>query len=104
MSFKMFKFHPTLNAGIAACGYTVPTPILAARDNLGLAQTGTGKTAAFVLPLLQRLLEGPRKRVRDLIMGPTRELAKQIHNHIGRMTQKPTQQGSSFYLGTTVHP
>lgn len=70
MSFKNFKFDPTIDAGIAACGYTLPTPIqkeaippiLEGRDILGLAQTGTGKTAAFVLPLLQRLLNGPRKK------------------------------------------
>ncbi len=93
MSFKNFKFHPKLNAGIAACGYTVPTPIqkeaippiLADRDILGLAQTGTGKTAAFVLPLLQRLLDGPRKRVRALIVAPTRELAEQIHREVLRL-------------------
>ncbi len=56
MSFKNFQFHPKINAGIAACGYTTPTPIqkqaippiLASRDILGLAQTGTGKTAAYI--------------------------------------------------------
>ena len=65
MSFTDFQFHPKVNRGIAACGYTAPTPIqqeamppiLAGRDILGLAQTGTGKTAAFVLPLLQRLYQ-----------------------------------------------
>ena len=83
MSFNEFKFHPKINAGIAACGYTTPTPIqkeaipsiLTGRDMLGLAQTGTGKTAAFVLPLLQRLQDGPRKIIRALIVAPTRELA-----------------------------
>jgi ATP-dependent RNA helicase RhlE len=80
MSFKDFQFHPKVNAGIEACGYTTPTPIqkkampivLAGRDILGLAQTGTGKTAAFVLPLLERLLIGPLKKVRALIVAPTR--------------------------------
>ncbi len=112
MSFKIFKFHPTLNAGIAACGYTVPTPIqkgaippiLAARDILGLAQTGTGKTAAFVLPLLQRLLDGPRKRVRVLIVAPTRELAEQIHDHIGRMAQKTSLRSIVIYGGVGKQP
>jgi superfamily II DNA/RNA helicase len=93
MSFKDFQFHPTIDAGIDACGYTVPTPIqkeaippiLAGRDILGLAQTGTGKTAAFVLPLLERLRTGPRKKVRALIVAPTRELAEQIHENIGKM-------------------
>ncbi len=112
MSFKIFKFHPTLNAGIAACGYTVPTPIqkgaippiLADRDILGLAQTGTGKTAAFVLPLLQRLLDGPRKRVRGLIVAPTRELAQQIHDHIGRMAQKTSLRSIVIYGGVGKQP
>jgi superfamily II DNA/RNA helicase len=95
MSFKDFQFHPTIASGITACGYTTPTPIqreaipqvLAGRDILGLAQTGTGKTAAFVLPLLERLLAGPRKKVRSLIVAPTRELAEQIHDNIGNMCQ-----------------
>ena len=112
MSFKIFKFHPTLTAGIAACGYTIPTPIqegaippiLAARDILGLAQTGTGKTAAFVLPLLQRLLDGPRKRVRALIVAPTRELAEQIHEHIGRMAQKTSLRSIVIYGGVGKQP
>ena len=93
MSFAEFKFHPHIMAGIVACGYTSPTPIqleamppiLAGRDILGLAQTGTGKTAAFVFPLLQRLQAGPRKKVRALIVAPTRELAEQIHENIGTM-------------------
>ena len=66
MSFEPFNFHPHIQMGIAAAGYSTPTtiqvqaipPILEARDVLGLAQTGTGKTAAFVLPILQRLLSG----------------------------------------------
>ncbi len=112
MSFKNFKFHPKLNAGIVACGYTVPTPIqkgaippiLAARDILGLAQTGTGKTAAFVLPLLQRLLDGPRKKVRALIVAPTRELAEQIHDHIGMMAQKTSLRSIVIYGGVGKQP
>ncbi|MFZ3080951.1 MAG: DEAD/DEAH box helicase, partial [Bellilinea sp.] len=71
MSFEKFAFHPFINAGILSAGYTTPTPIQAqtiqpvldGRDVLGMAQTGTGKTAAFVLPILQRLLRGPRGRL-----------------------------------------
>ncbi|MFO7749261.1 MAG: DEAD/DEAH box helicase [Desulfobacteraceae bacterium] len=93
MDFNEFKFHSKINKGIAACGYTTPTPIqekaipplLEGRDLLGLAQTGTGKTAAFVLPLLQKMLEGPKKRARTLIVAPTRELAEQIHDNIETM-------------------
>jgi ATP-dependent RNA helicase RhlE len=107
MSFKDFKFHPKVNAGIDACGYTAPTPIqkeaippiLAGRDIFGLAQTGTGKTAAFVLPLLQRLLDGPRKRVRALIVAPTRELVDQIHDNIGRMAKETGLRSVVIYGG-----
>ena len=85
-------------AGVKAMGYTTPTPIqeqaiplvLQGRDVLGTAQTGTGKTAAFVLPILQRLIKGPRRRVRALVIAPTRELAEQIHQasvDLGRNTK-----------------
>jgi superfamily II DNA/RNA helicase len=112
MSFTDFQFHPKVNAGIAACGYTTPTPIqkeaippvLAGRDILGLAQTGTGKTAAFVLPLLQRLLDGPRKRVRALIVAPTRELAEQIHDNIGKMGEKTGLRSVVIYGGVGKQP
>ncbi|NOX34348.1 MAG: DEAD/DEAH box helicase [Deltaproteobacteria bacterium] len=112
MSFKNFKFDPKIEAGIAACGYTLPTPIqkeaippiLEGRDILGLAQTGTGKTAAFVLPLLQRLLDGPRKKVRALIVAPTRELAEQIHADISKMAQKTGLRSISIYGGVGKHP
>ena len=88
MSFAEFGLHHQVEAGISTAGYTVPTPIqkqaipavLADRDVLGLAQTGTGKTAAFMLPLLDRLLDGPKGRIRALIMAPTRELAEQIND------------------------
>jgi superfamily II DNA/RNA helicase len=88
MSFTQFDFHAKIAAGIKACNYETPTPIqekaipaiLNGRDIMGLAQTGTGKTAAFVLPILQRMLKGPRGKVRTLIVAPTRELAEQIHS------------------------
>jgi superfamily II DNA/RNA helicase len=112
MSFTDFQFHPKINAGITACGFISPTPIqkeaispiLAGRDVLGLAQTGTGKTAAFVLPLLQRLLNGPRKKVRALIMAPTRELAEQIHVNIVTMAQKTGLRSVVIYGGVGKQP
>ena len=112
MSFKNFKFDPKIEAGITACNYTLPTPIqkeaippiLEGRDILGLAQTGTGKTAAFVLPLLQRLLNGPRKKVRALIVAPTRELAEQIHADITKLAQKTGLRSISIYGGVGKHP
>lgn len=112
MNFIDFQFHPKINAGITACGYATPTPIqgeaippiLAGRDILGLAQTGTGKTAAFVLPLLQRLLGGPRKKVRALIVAPTRELAEQLHENIERMAQKTGLKSAVIYGGVGKQP
>lgn len=107
MSFNDFQFHPTIAAGITACGYTIPTPIqkdaippiLTGRDILGLAQTGTGKTAAFVLPLLERLRTGPRKIVRALIVAPTRELAEQIHDNINKMGRQTDLRCVVIYGG-----
>ncbi len=72
MNFEQFSFDRRIAAGVKSVGYTTPTPIqqraipviLQGRDILGLAQTGTGKTAAFVLPILQRLSQGPRGIVR----------------------------------------
>ncbi|MBN2438530.1 MAG: DEAD/DEAH box helicase, partial [Deltaproteobacteria bacterium] len=74
MSFKQFNLHTQIETGIEALGYTAPTPIqlkampavLQGRDVMGMAQTGTGKTAAFALPILQRLMSGPRKKLRAL--------------------------------------
>ena len=98
MKFEQFSFDPRIRAGIKAVGYITPTPIqqqaipavLQGHDVLGIAQTGTGKTAAFVLPILQRLTQGPSRRVRALIVAPTRELAEQIHQEtvdLGRRTR-----------------
>lgn len=90
MSFDSFGLHARIVAGIRDLGYHTPTPVqdqviphaLEGRDVIGIAQTGTGKTAAFVLPVLQRLMHGPRGRVRALIITPTRELAEQIQGVI----------------------
>ncbi len=87
MNFEQFSFDRRIAAGIKAAGYSRPTPIqqqaiplvLEGRDVMGLAQTGTGKTAAFILPILQRLTRGPLRRVRVLIVAPTRELAEQTY-------------------------
>src|SRR4030042_1298315 len=95
MNFDTFNFHPSVMAGVRALGYSVPTPIqlqaippiMQGRDVIGLAQTGTGKTAAFVLPILHRLCRNQRTCVRALIISPTRELAEQtceVINELGR--------------------
>jgi ATP-dependent RNA helicase RhlE len=112
MKFDKFKFHPSIAAGIRALGYATPTPIqdqaipsvLEGRDVMGLAQTGTGKTAAFVLPILERLLQGPRGRVRALIIAPTRELAEQIHVSIVTLGRDTQLRSVTIYGGVGVNP
>src|SRR5206468_1198353 len=79
-------------------------PVMQGRDVMGLAQTGTGKTAAFVLPILQRLLNGPRGRVRALILAPTRELAEQIHEAIGALGKQTGLRSMTIYGGVGTHP
>ncbi len=84
--FQRLPLDATIHRGIEATGFVVPRPVQAAtipaalegRDVLGLAQTGTGKTAAFVLPILQQLVSSSRPGPRALILAPTRELAIQI--------------------------
>jgi ATP-dependent RNA helicase RhlE len=112
MNFESFHLHPQIESGIKALGYVVPTsiqvqsipPILQGRDLIGLAQTGTGKTAAFVLPLLQHLMAGPRKPVRALIMVPTRELAEQIHEAVGQLGRYTPLKSVSIYGGVNKNP
>ncbi|HLT88585.1 MAG TPA: DEAD/DEAH box helicase [Sphingobacterium sp.] len=89
-SFEDFKLNKQLQNAIVEAGYTVPTeiqqkaitPILAGQDVMGIAQTGTGKTAAFVLPMLMKLKYAQGNDPRALILSPTRELAMQIEEHI----------------------
>ena len=71
---------------------------------MGLAQTGTGKTAAFVLPILERLLAGSRGKVRALIIAPTRELAEQIHVSIGGLGKQTQLKSITIYGGVNVKP
>jgi ATP-dependent RNA helicase RhlE len=86
MPFRSFKLHPSLLSGIKELGFARPTPIqeqaippgIEGRDVLACAMTGSGKTAAFLLPILHRLMDKPRGTTRALILTPTRELAAQI--------------------------
>ncbi len=111
MTFETFQFDPRIMAGVQAMGYKNPTPIqnqaippiLLGRDVMGLAQTGTGKTAAFVLPILQRLLGGPRGRLRALIITPTRELAEQIHTNIGELGRHTRLRSVTVYGGVSMY-
>jgi len=112
MDFNDFKFHPHVTAGIIAAGYDTPTPIqeqaipsvMEGHDVMGLAQTGTGKTAAFVLPILNRLLEGGRGNVRALVIAPTRELAEQINEAFGSLGAKTGLRSVSIYGGVNISP
>ncbi|GAC1649734.1 MAG: DEAD/DEAH box helicase [Herpetosiphon sp.] len=109
MQFTQFDLHPRLHDAIQSAGYTTPTPIqvqaiplgLAGQDLIGTAQTGTGKTAAFVLPILQRLLADPSKlgTARALIITPTRELAEQINTMIRQFSQGTAIRSATIYGG-----
>ena len=109
MTFDQLSLDPRILAGIVAAGYTAPTPIqqqaipvvLQGRDLLGLAQTGTGKTAAFMLPILQRLAQGKPGRVRALIVAPTRELAEQIHQTAVTLGSKLKLRSVTIYGGVS---
>lgn len=112
MIFSSFKLHPSVAAGVAAAGYANPTPIqiqaippvMAGNDVVGLAQTGTGKTAAFVLPIIDRLIAGKRGVTRALIVAPTRELAEQIHDAIVVLGKKTGLRSISIYGGVAIGP
>ncbi|HEX2965726.1 MAG TPA: DEAD/DEAH box helicase [Syntrophorhabdaceae bacterium] len=112
MSFSSFKFHSKIAASVNALGYKIPTPIqsqaippvLAGKDVMGLAQTGTGKTAAFVLPILEHLIRGRRGMVRALIIAPTRELAEQIHVSIGELGKNTGLKSCTIYGGVNINP
>ncbi len=112
MNFKDFNLDPRLQAGITRAGYTQPTPIqvqgippaLQGRDLIGTAQTGTGKTAAFVLPILHKLLQGPRNQTRALIVTPTRELAHQIQETIGVLAHGTGLRAATVFGGVSAGP
>ena len=98
--------------GIKKAGYETATPIqeaaipaaLRGRDIIGTAQTGTGKTAAFILPILHRLLDGPRHVTRVLIVTPTRELAEQIHEVIRDLAVGTKLHSATIYGGVGAAP
>ena len=110
MSFNKFNLHNKILANVEAQGYTEPTPIQAqsiqpimdGKDVMGLAQTGTGKTAAFVLPILQHLLREPKRNVRALIIAPTRELTEQTNKVIAQLGLRTGLKGLSIYGGVNI--
>jgi ATP-dependent RNA helicase RhlE len=74
------------------------------RDVMGLAQTGTGKTAAFALPILNRLMDGKRGHVRALVIAPTRELAEQINSDFNALGKKTRLKSATIYGGVGINP
>src|SRR6267143_47908 len=112
MPFAALGLAPELLRAVADEGYAQPTPIqaeaiplaLAGRDLIGSAQTGTGKTAAFMLPILQRLSSGKRGVVRALILVPTRELAEQVATSIKAYGRHTHLKGAAVYGGVGMEP
>src|SRR5918998_2382054 len=96
MNFAELGLRPALTRRCESIGYTEPTPIqkraipfvLEGVDLIGCAETGTGKTAAFLLPTIQRMSERPRPGVRVLVLAPTRELASQIVDSYEQLAPK----------------
>jgi len=109
--FKHFDLDPVLQRGIAAAGFVDPRPIqtqavpaaLEGRDVLGLAQTGTGKTAAYALPVLERLLAGRKPGPRVLVLAPTRELAAQISDEIRTLARFTRIKVATVFGGVSAH-
>jgi ATP-dependent RNA helicase RhlE len=112
MPFSSFGLHPDILKGVRELGFTRPTPIqtdtippaLAGRDVLASAETGSGKTAAFLLPILQRLLGKPRRATRALIITPTRELAAQIDEHARQLAVHTPIQTAAVFGGVSMGP
>ncbi len=118
MTFSEMNLIAPLNAAVARAGYEQPTPIqeqtiplvLSGKDVLGCAQTGTGKTAAFALPILQRLAKSAPQRpqrirpIRALVLTPTRELAQQIYENFVEYASKLSLYASVIFGGVSQHP
>jgi ATP-dependent RNA helicase RhlE len=112
MPFTQFKLHPDLLRGVKDLGFTRPTPIqadaippaLEGRDLLACAETGSGKTAAFLLPILHGLMGKPRGTTRALIITPTRELAAQILEDLNDLTVHTSITGASVFGGVGMGP
>jgi ATP-dependent RNA helicase RhlE len=112
LNFEQFNLDSRLMVGINKAGYDTATPIqeaaipaaLRGRDIIGTAMTGTGKTAAFVLPILNKLLTGQRGVARALIVTPTRELAEQIHDVIRVLAAGTKIRSVTIYGGVGANP
>ncbi len=112
MSFSTFGLHPDLLKGIKELGFHRPTPIqtdaippaMAGKDVLACAMTGSGKSAAFLLPILHRLMGKKRGTTRALILTPTRELAAQIDEHLRDLAVHTPISGAAVFGGVGMGP
>jgi ATP-dependent RNA helicase RhlE len=112
MPFASFKLHPDLLRGVKELGFTRATPIqeqaippaLEGKDLLACAMTGSGKTAAFLLPILHRLMGKPRGTTRALVLTPTRELAAQIEEHLRQLAVHTPLEGAAVFGGVGMGP
>ena len=112
MPFTGFGLHPDLMRGVKEMGFTRPTPIqkdtippaMEGRDVLACAMTGSGKTAAFVLPILHRLMGKKPGVTRALIVTPTRELAAQIDDHANQLAAHTRLRAASIFGGVGMVP
>lgn len=110
LAFASLQLHPTLLQGIDALGFTQPTPIqkeavpsaMAGRDLLACAATGSGKTAAFLLPILHQLIDRPRGTTRALVLAPTRELALQIVAELEGLARHTNLSAAAVYGGVKM--
>jgi len=112
VAFSGLKLHPDLVRGVADLGFARPTPIqsraipqaLAGRDLLACAATGSGKTAAFLLPILHQLIERPRGATRALVLAPTRELALQILDDVKGLSRHTGIRAAAVHGGVSLGP
>ena len=112
VDFNRFGLHPEVLRAVADLKFTTPTPIqsdaiphaLAGRDLLACASTGSGKTAAFLLPIIEKLRKSPRNGTRALIVTPTRELAAQIVEHAAALAKHTRLRAAAVYGGVGMKP
>ena len=112
MSFAALNLHSAFLRAAEALGFTAPTPIqrdaippvLAGRDVVACAMTGSGKTAAFLVPIAQRLMDKPRGAVRALVIAPTRELAAQIEADLRDLARFTSVKGAAVFGGVGMGP
>lgn len=112
MSFNSLDLHPSLLKALKELGFARPTPIqneaippaLDGRDVLACAMTGSGKTAAFLLPIVHRLMTCPRGVTRTLVLVPTRELAAQVHEHLNELAVHTPITGAAVFGGVGMGP